>query len=356
MQNGALIRTLWAAGKQTVTTGCDCVGYVAPVLGGGHGWLQGRYGLAADQLLEARVVLADGSVVTASDEENEELFWALRGAGHNFGIATQIKMRVYERDAAQDEWAASGFVFRQERLEDVFTIANGWLANPERPVQLLHYGVFAWNPEVDANHPIVIFWIYYQGHSIPNTYTDPLYALSPIEVDSSVTDLAGVNTHLMATDDGAACAKGSSRLLYPISLDNYSLPNLRTVFSQFATMSPTYRNSVVMLESYSMNRVVQIPSDSTAFPDRGSRLLVSPLLTYAANSSLDQEAFEIGQVMRQALLNGTGLRLNAYVNYARGDEKAEAVYGYEQWRLERLRKLKKEYDPFGRFNFYEPII
>lgn len=152
VRNGALIRTLWAAGKQTVTTGCDCVGYIAPVLGGGHGWLQGRYGLAADQLLEARMVLADGSVVTVSEKENEELFWAVRGAGHNFGLVTQIKVKVYDREAVQDEWAASGFVFGQEKLEDVFAMANTWLTSPNRPMQLLHYGVFAWNPDVDPNH------------------------------------------------------------------------------------------------------------------------------------------------------------------------------------------------------------
>lgn len=171
-----------------------------------------------------------------------------------------------------------------------------------------------------------------------------------------MTDLAGVNTHLLATDDGAACAKGSSRLLYPVSLDKYSLPNLRTVLNQFAAMPPAYHNAVVMLEAYSTNRVGQIPGDRTAYPDRRGQLLVSPLLTYAANSSLDQQAFEIGQGMRQALLNGTGLRLNAYVNYARGDETVEAVYGYEEWRLQKLRRLKKVYDPFGRFNFYEPIV
>ena len=50
-----------------------------------------------------------------------------------------------------------------------------------------------------------------------------------------------------------------------------------------------------------------------------------------------------------------GRQLNAYVNYAFGDETQEEVYGYEPWRLERLRALKKKYDPLGGFNFYEPI-
>ena len=50
-----------------------------------------------------------------------------------------------------------------------------------------------------------------------------------------------------------------------------------------------------------------------------------------------------------------GHPLNTYVNYASSDETPEMLYGYEPWRLERLRKLKREYDPRGRFNFYNPI-
>jgi FAD/FMN-containing dehydrogenase len=46
---------------------------------------------------------------------------------------------------------------------------------------------------------------------------------------------------------------------------------------------------------------------------------------------------------------------HSYVNYAHGDEKLESLYGYEPWRLEKLRALKKEYDPKGKFSFYAPI-
>lgn len=94
---------LWAeldratqASRLAVPGGTDSeVGIAGLTLGGGNGWLMGLHGATCDNLLAADVIMADGRSVSASDAENADLFWALRGGGGNFGIVTSLRYRLH---------------------------------------------------------------------------------------------------------------------------------------------------------------------------------------------------------------------------------------------------------------------
>jgi FAD/FMN-containing dehydrogenase len=133
-----------------VTGLCSCVSVIGPLLGGGHSFLQGHYGFAADNLVSARLVLANGSVVEASGTSNPDLFWAIRGAGHNFGIVTSFDLMVHDIPK-EGTWTLISFLFTQERLEEMFDAVNKMDGpNGDHDVRLAIIGSFARIPNVDA--------------------------------------------------------------------------------------------------------------------------------------------------------------------------------------------------------------
>lgn len=153
---------------------------------------------------------------------------------------------------------------------------------------------------------------------------------------------------------------GLMEMRFPVDLMTYNVSAQRQIvdiLSNFTQQYPAYNNSLVLLEGYSTIGVKAVDPDTTAFPHRNANLLVSPLVVYAPSAETSEDVGrDLGDRLRQILFESSGLEhMYSYVNYAYGNEGPEAWYGYEPWRLEKLRALKAEYDPEGRFSFYAPF-
>jgi FAD/FMN-containing dehydrogenase len=98
------------------------VGVAGYTLGGGTGWLSRTYGYAADSLLSAELVTADGELVTASAEENPDLFWAIRGGSGNFGVVTSLEFRLHPVGSVYAGMA----MFEADRAADAFAAYREW--------------------------------------------------------------------------------------------------------------------------------------------------------------------------------------------------------------------------------------
>lgn len=94
--NGELVVATQAYGLATITGTCATVGMGGSTLGGGIGWLMGRFGMTIDNVLAFELVSAEGKILHINAEEHPDLFWALRGGGGNFGIVSSISYRLHE--------------------------------------------------------------------------------------------------------------------------------------------------------------------------------------------------------------------------------------------------------------------
>lgn len=112
-----------AFGLAAVSGIISTTGVSGLTLGGGHSYLTRKYGLSIDNLLTADVVLADGRFVQASREENPDLFWALRGAGGNFGVVTSLKYRLHPVDTV----IAGPMFWPIEQMKQTLTWYREWL-------------------------------------------------------------------------------------------------------------------------------------------------------------------------------------------------------------------------------------
>jgi FAD/FMN-containing dehydrogenase len=349
-------RTAWAETGLTAveyTTAADAhglatgfgdtgsVGIGGITLGGGVGYLVRKHGLTIDDLLAADVVTADGQLLRVDAETHPDLFWAIRGGGGNFGVATRFHFRLHEVGTivggmlmlpATAE-VIQGFIALAEAApEELTAIANVMPAPPMPMVPAEQHG------------KLVIFGMlcYAGGVEDGERAVAPFRALA-----TPIIDMVKPSRYpaMYPPEDESYHPIATGRTLF---IDSVDRAVAETIVEHLGATDAMMRVAQLRVLGGAMARV---PVEATAFAHRRSRIMVNCAALYERT---DQEP------MYAPWVNGFAAALKqsdagAYVNFLTDEGAARVRTAYPGATWDRLRKIKARYDPTNFFRLNQNI-
>ncbi|TQS33288.1 hypothetical protein Golomagni_06375, partial [Golovinomyces magnicellulatus] len=300
------------------------------------------------------VVLADGSRRTI--DETSDLWWAMRGAGHNFAILTSVTVKVF--DIEHPNWALERYIFTGDKVNAVHNMINEHIIGKTGvPVEVSSISVLASMPEIDEKvtnqtpkacslsiiscQPVLIQHIGQEGvTNVDKVYSDLFRNLKPVAVEQKSGRYIDIPSWIGDSETSPDCQNtGAAHTRFPIELERFNSTAVDQLYKTFAAglaNTPALNQSVIFIETYPQQGVRAVARDSSACAFRDDSITIAPTLQYMPDGPvLDKQAAELGLKMRDILHKGSGRDdLHVYVNYAYGTETPENLYGYEQWRQE----------------------
>jgi hypothetical protein len=317
------------------------VGIGGITLGGGIGYLVRKHGLTIDSLLAAEIVTADGQVLQVDAETHPDLFWAIRGGGGNFGVATRFKFQLHELGAmmggmlflpATPETIA-GFIAASEAApEELSAIAN---VMPAPPMPFI--------PEELYGQMIIIGMLVYAGGVEAGER-----ALAPFRaLAAPLADMLRPMRYpeMFMPEEEEYHPTAAAQTLF---IDRVDSGTAETIAQYLQESDAGMRVAQLRVLGGAMSRV---PVEATAFAHRKSRIMVSVAAFYdGPEDRIVREAWtaDFARALQQS-------DKGAYVNFL-GDESAErvrAAYPGATW--DRLREIKQRYDPTNLFRLNQNI-
>lgn len=232
-------------------------------LGGGFGWLSCAYGLAIDNLLEVEIILADGQIAKASETDNPDLFWAVRGAGVCFGVVTSF---VYKAHEQKNPVYAGLLVFPPPALAKVFEFADQQMEIHDRK----HGMIVAFGCPPPMFQPVVLVGVFYNGtESEGKKFFGPLLELGPLADQTAMMPFPAVNAvfNPVTTHGDRKSWKGSA-YLYP--LNTKVAEETFNDFVTFVQKVPDAAQSVIIFEYFSTEQIIKVPPTAMAYANRAS--------------------------------------------------------------------------------------
>jgi FAD/FMN-containing dehydrogenase len=322
-----------AQGLATTLGTVSPTGIAGLTLGGGLGWLMGRYGLACDNLIGAEVVTADGRTVRTSAAERPDLLWALRGGGGNFGVVTMLEYQLHPLTTV----LGGAFTYPVERARDVFRVYRDVTA--EAPDELTAYA---------GINPLASGPAFSVGACWCGDVERGERALAPFR--RVVTPIADTVRPIPYLEMQAALGLPPGRIgsyarsNYLSELSDGAIDALATRVTQPAPLG------LFFLEPLH-GRVSAVGGDASAFAHRGPGYSFAALAPWMDPADADaSRTWVTGFFAEMAPFLGSGV----YSNYLgeEGDARVRAAYG-RSW--DRLVSVKRAYDPDNVFRLNQNV-
>ncbi|MFZ5885550.1 MAG: FAD-binding oxidoreductase [Chloroflexota bacterium] len=348
----AWVETGMTAGEYTSAVGAHgfatgfgdtaSVGIGGITLGGGIGFLVRKYGLTIDSLLAAEVVTADGQLLYVDDKSYPDLFWAIRGGGGNFGVATRFKFQLHEVDLVLGGMlflpatpaTIAAFIAESEAAPgELSTIVNVMTAPP-----------MPFIPEEAHGKPIIMAMMVYAGNpeegekviapfrALAAPYAD---MLRPMRYPEMYPPEEGGDYHPVA----------ANRTMF---LDRVTHAEAELILERLQRSSGSMAVTQLRVLGGAMARV---PSDATAFAHRQSKIMANLAALYEKPEEKEVHEEWVTEFFSALQQSDKGM----YVNFVGDEGEASIRAAYPNGAWERLRKVKAKYDPDNLFRLNQNI-
>jgi FAD/FMN-containing dehydrogenase len=341
---GMVLEKTQEAGLAPLLGSSPDVGVVGYTLGGGLGWLARKYGLAADSVISIELVTASGEVIQASQEQNHDLFWGLRGGGGSFGVVTGMEIQLYPVSMVY----GGNLVYPAELAREVITRYSEWIASaPDEltsSLAIMNFPPIPAVPEFLRGQSMVMVRGCFagpleQGEALLQSWRD---WKKPLIDDFKAMPFSQVAT---ISNDPEDPSPGLTSGAWLRELSDEAIELLVRYAVSVNGSSPLVATEV----RHAGGKISQVDPYFNAFGNRDAMLSLQ-MVGMTPTAEVHRQVGQYIVQMKQAL--APHLTGRVYINFLEGEEarrRTPDAYLPETYR--RLKALKAKYDPDNTFRF-----
>lgn len=327
-----------ANGLAPVLGECGSVG-AGVTLGGGLGWLSGKYGAASDNVVGARLITANGRTMKTDARTNEDLFWAIRGGGGNFGIATLLEYQLHP----VGEVLGGSLIYPIAKARSVLRFFRDFMASAPDELQAECY--------LTTGHggSVAMESVYTGNLGDGERLLDTFRKFQTPDEDS-VKRRSFAETYKMDQENSSmSCPFEFMKGVYLETVSDEAIDQILECFRQ----SPPSCEIDFNFGHYMHGQVCRVAPDATAFGLRKAGGVTLGLWVQWKESAQAQVCMTWADQASERLQTFSGGRAHANYLSMKGELAAKAVYGSN---YPRLVQLKRKYDPENFFHLNQNIL